>query len=354
MQKKHPLYWFSLAAMALLLNACSSNDDEQAATSSSAKPKAQVITTSANKISDASGQEFVARGINLNLSETGDKTDDAIKSIAKTGANTVRLQLSKKVNAQQLDSAIATAVKQGLVVMPVLVGDAGKLSCTADPKEINDLAQRLWLGDWKDVLLKKEYKKHLMLNIASQWGPTDVWSATNQAAYEPWVKTYEGLIGQFRDAGFEQPLVIDAPGCGQDYNAFLAGRGRRLLKADAQANIVLSVNAYEKHWKSRRAIVKAVSILKSTGMPFIATEFGGSGYQADASIDHNEFLKQAAGIGARDPWGWIASSWNSLDNSKAMLNISKSASKLDTTERGKLIVEGEFGLQKTAQPARFN
>ena len=258
---------------------------------------AYVIKTSATEIFDASGTAILLRGINLQYGDSPSTRINSIEPLAQTGSNVVRLQLRENTTAAELRAALDKIVDAGLIAMPMLWEEEGKITCTETDTYLMQYLDELWLGEWLEVLVDAKYQPHLMINIANEWGPMNVWNAASYG-YSGYIDTYKSIIREFREVGFKVPLVIDAPHCGQDFNAFLGGRGQELLVADVESNLVLSVHAYGSGWNSSSKIITAADGLAKTGVPFIVGEFGGSFAFGDASIDHMDVMKKSVGDNA--------------------------------------------------------
>ena len=271
-----------------------------------------VIATSNTEIFDASTDAILLRGINLQYGDNPDVRLAGIAAIKETGANVVRLQLRANTTAEQLEAALDEIVANDLIAMPMLWEVEGEITCTESAEFIEKYTQELWFDRWIDVLVKDKYQTHLMINIANEWGPMNVWDA-NSVGYSEYIDVYKSIIREFREIGFRVPLVIDAPHCGQDYNAFLADRGLELQAADSESNIVLSVHAYGAQWNSSNKIVAATDAMSKTGVPFIVGEFGGSMVFGAASIDHTDLITKGVG----DQAMVLNFPWNGADNKSA-------------------------------------
>lgn len=255
---------------------------------------ALVIATSSNQIFDASTDPILLRGINLQYGDSPEVRIAGIAAIKETGSNVVRLQLRANTTADQLEAALDEIVANGMIAMPMLWEVEGQITCTESSEYIEKYTQELWFDRWIDVLVKDKYQPHLMINIANEWGPMNIWDA-NSVGYAQYIDVYKGIIREFREIGFKVPLVIDAPHCGQDYNAFLGGRATELQAADVQSNIVLSVHAYGAQWNSSNKIISATDLLSKTGVPFIIGEFGGSDVFGATSINHADLINKGVG-----------------------------------------------------------
>ncbi|WP_018013749.1 cellulase family glycosylhydrolase [Teredinibacter turnerae] len=303
------LNYFALAFGALMLTGCggsglagSSDDvdpltpeieDEFVPSGPQPSENAKVITSSDGSLYDVSGKPILLRGVNLQYADNPSSRLAGVASIRDVGSNVVRLMLSTSTSAAELAAALDSAVANDLVVM-LSLDNADTIACQDDADYLIDTATQLWLTDWVSVLAQDKYQSHLMVNIANEWGPMNIFNA-NSIGYDEYIDTYKILVRRFRDAGFKFPLVIDAPHCGRDFSAFLGGRGRELLASDTQENIVLAAHAFGSRWNSRDEISYAAGQLAKEKLPFVISEFGGSGVYGDGSIDHKELMNVAQG-----------------------------------------------------------
>ncbi len=256
---------------------------------------AQVMTTNANQIFDASGKPVLLRGINLRYDVNPSESLAGIAAIRSVGSNVVRLHLERDTTAEQLENALIQVVEQDYIAILVFTGPEGEVACTSAMAAIDNAVTNRWLNSWMPVLSQARFQSHIMLNIANAWGPVDIFSSAASQSYEGYIATYKEYIRRFRTMGFKVPLVIDAPGCGEDHHAFMGGRAQELLAADSQHNLVLSVHAFTTPWNSERKIRENTGDLQRLQMPFIVGSFGGSGAPGGATVDHDELMYMATG-----------------------------------------------------------
>lgn len=284
----------------------------------------------------ATGQRFVARGINLQYGDNPGAAMAAITPIANTGANLVRLQLRKSTTAQQLRSALDAIVARNMVAMPMYW--ESDVTCQSNPQPLQSAVSSLWLGSWKAVMQDAKYKGKILLNIANEWGED-----TNN--YADFIATYKGLIKQLRDGGYTMPLVIDAAHCGQYVQSFLAGRGSELLTADARKNLLFSLHAYHWLWDTSAEIDAAIAQMKAQNLTFLFGEFGDKRFQAPNNVDHYYLLNKAQD----ESVGWIAWSWKGNGaGAEEVLDMSYDYGSINLSPRGNDIVYGNGGLQQTS------
>src|SRR5690554_694983 len=252
---------------------------------------APVITTEGNNIYWADGRETIFRGVNLQYSNAPLEMIDGFTGIAETGANVVRIQLSKTTSEGELEAALNAAASNGLAAIITL--NDPDLKCHDDEVAFNDAVSDLWLDEWLPIIAQDRYQDQIMVNIASGWGPKEVFNGYS-FGYRTYMDTYKTAIRQFRKAGLKFPLVVDAPGCGEDYHAFESERAKELMAADDQKNLIFSVHAYGSTWNTATKIDASIAQITSQNVPVVVSEFGGSGL-GEKPVKHMEILEAAAG-----------------------------------------------------------
>jgi hypothetical protein len=239
-------------------------------------------------------------GVNLQYAADPIGRYPGIKAISEAGSNIIRITVLSTTTASDLEAALNAAITNNLFVILSLADSA--LACTDDESLFSNAVKATWLKTFLPVIHQDRYQSNLMINIASGWGPKDVFNG-NSTGYKTYIDNYKTAIRAFRKAGFQVPLVIDAP-CGADYYAFDADRGKELLAADVEKNLVLSVHAYGSYWNSNAKIDNAMAVLRKQKMPIIMSEFGGSGV-GEKPVKHKEILEKAAGdfaFAVNIPW----------------------------------------------------
>lgn len=318
------------------LSACGGGSPSASTPDTPATSTGNELKVSGTQITTATGQVFLPRGINLQYGDNPAAALPAISAIGQTGANIVRLQLRETTTAAELKSALDNIAAANMLAMPMLWEE--DITCQADASRLTQAVQTLWLTRWKDVLLDSHYSGKILLNIANEWG-----SSADLARY---TQTYQQLIGQFRQAGFLMPLVIDGADCGQNPDSFLQGRGSSLLQADPAQNLLFSLHAYYDTWNSTAKIHRILSDYQSANLPLLIGEFGDSEFQAEGghNVDHLALMTETDA----QQVGWIAWSWKGNGSGYEILDMSNRYDQVDLTRRGNDIVYGNHGLQQTA------
>ncbi len=312
LMKRKGLHYSAILSSVLLLQACGgglaggNNKDIDtmrpvAGTEDvSARPRppegAVVITTDQHMIYDALKKPIFLRGVNHLYGDSPTTHINGIAAIKLAGSNAIRLQINENTTETQFEGAMAKIVEAGLVAVVTLTAPGDKLTCTEDGAYLLNAVDTLWLKKFMPILVQDRFQSYIMLNIANGWGAMDIFNQ-DSLGYQEYIDTYKALIRKFRDAGFKFPLVIDAPSCGQDFNAFLNGRSRELMAADSAKNLVFGVHADGPKWNSSDEIINAATQLYNEKVPFIVTDVTGSGVAAegDAPVDHKDLMEKAAG-----------------------------------------------------------
>lgn len=246
------------------------------------------------------GGDILFHGINLQYAEDPLGRYPGIKAIGETGSNIIRIAVAPTTTTNDLEAALSAAITNKLFV--ILSLQDATLFCNDDETVFSDAIKNIWLKKFLPVIHQDRFQENLMVNIASGWGPKDVFNGAS-TGYKTYIDNYKTAIRAFRKAGFQLPLVIDAP-CGADYYAFSSNRGRELLASDEEKNLVLSVHGYGSYWNSDAKIDNALAVLRAQKMPFVMSEFGGSGV-GEKPVKHKQIIEKAAGdyaLAVNIPW----------------------------------------------------
>ncbi len=235
---------------------------------------AAVLRTNETKIIGADGQDNVLPvGIELDYGADSTARFNAVSEIAKVSAGAIRIVLTPETPPANLEAALTRAKAEGLVVNLTL-NDPG-LYCKDNGEELLRLTKDTWFGKFRPIIAQDQYQSMMMISIARGWGPKEVFDPTS-SGYREYMDYTKTLIRDFRKAGFKLPLVIEAPGCGEDFNAFDANRVRELLAADEQKNLIFGLAAKGKSYNTSAKISNAVNVIRAQRAPVIITEVGGS------------------------------------------------------------------------------
>lgn len=235
---------------------------------------APVLRTDGTNIMWTDGKHYVLPvGIELDYGADSTERFNAISELAKVSAGAIRLVLTPQTPVQNLEAALNRAATEGLFVNLTLNDPA--LYCKDNGEELLRLTKETWFGKFRPIIAQDKYQSIMMISVARGWGPKEVFDPTS-SGYREYMDYTKTLIRDFRKAGFKLPLVIEAPGCGEDFNAFDANRVRELLAADTQKNLIFGLAAKGKTYNTSAKISNAVNVIRSQRAPVLITEVGGS------------------------------------------------------------------------------
>jgi len=244
---------------------------------------------------DRCGEQVLLRGVNEMIVWTpGRDGVPEYAEIAKTGANVVRIVWTDEGTAQELDQTISNATQQQLIPLVEHHGATGDLS--AVPAVVDYWTRADVLG------VLKKHEAYLLLNIANEAGAS--------VTRENFAATYELAIARLRASGLTLPLVLDAPGWGQDID-MLQAAGPALIQADPEQNLLFSVHMW---WADASGSRVSAELAESVNMnlPLIVGEFA---QHAVTDCDGSAFAYRVLlAEAARLQIGWLAWSWGSVDN----------------------------------------
>jgi mannan endo-1,4-beta-mannosidase len=257
--------------------------------------------------------------------------------IAKTGANAVRVVWTIKDHPgdAQLDRVLARALDEKLIPIIELHDATGNLA------EVPRLVE-FWVRPEIALVLKK-HEHSLLLNIANEAG--------GQVQLADYVSTYSSAIQALRGAGLELPLMIDAPGWGQDIDTLQAA-APQLMRADPRRNLLLSVHMW---WSkgptsddpgSTRRIRSEIAESVALNLPLVIGEFAHAGVGCSRSIDYSTILSEAERAGI----GWLAWSWGPGNKDCGEMDMTTAGTFETLRGWGKDVsVEHAASIQKTSK-----
>ncbi|ACE86060.1 hypothetical protein [Cellvibrio japonicus] len=246
-------------------------EDPMAARPSENAPVMKIDST--NILSADGGNYVLPVGIVLDYGADSSSRYDAIEEIAKVSAGAIRLIVTPETPVQNLEAALNRASTDGLMVNLTLHDPA--LYCKDNGDELLRLTKENWFGKFLPVIAQDRYQAMLMISIARGWGPVGVFNPAS-AGYRSYMDYTKTMIRDFRKRGFKLPLVIEAPGCGEDYNVFDGNRVRELLASDTEKNLIIGLAAKGANYLSSSNILNAANVIRNQRVPVLFTEVGGS------------------------------------------------------------------------------
>ena len=282
---------------------------------------------------DASGNEFIMRGINHAHSWFQDKLDTAIPAIAETGANTVRVVLSdgqqwSRIPLEDVEKIIEIC-KQNKLICILEVHD---LTGKDDIEGLRKTAQ-YWL-DIKSALIGNE--AYVILNIANEW--IGSWDKA-----DTWYEGYSEAIKTIRDGGINNTLMIDAPGWGQHAQP-IDQYGEKLFNDDPNKNTMFSIHMYGAAGKSGRVISTNLQYATKHDLCVAVGEFGYN--HSDGDVDEDYIMQYCTENGI----GYLGWSWKGNGGGVEYLDIAEDwEGNVLSSDWGEKLVNGENGIKATSE-----
>ncbi len=254
---------------------------------------------------------IIMKGVNYPVYNYGyTPTENFFTEIAKTKANAVRIIWYKNTalpaynaNLVLLDSALARCKRNKMIPIFVLQDE----TCNADVTSVTNLLPFYTSTAFKALELK--YRDCLIINIANEVGFYN-WTSNPTNALLLYKNTYTSAIQLLRNENIQVPLMIDAPDCGSNSDAFTSGTAQQIFNADVLSNTIFSTHAYWAGFANNDSTTMAAKIqaLVNTNL---CTFFGEISNQQDGntSCEYQLNYKALLRILKTQKIGWLAWVW---------------------------------------------
>jgi mannan endo-1,4-beta-mannosidase len=287
---------------------------------------------------DRFGQKFVPYGINHMIYWTDLDGVPSYAEMARTGANSVRVQWLTTGTADQLDLAITNCRANRMVPMPELhdaTGDWSKLSQLVDYWVRPDI-----------VAVIQKHQEYLLINIGNEVG-----QSVSDADY---ISGYTTAVTRMRSAGIHVPIVIDAAGYGQDING-LQRNGPTLIQNDPDHNLIFSVHMWWPYmWgHTDQEVVDEIAESVNMDLPLIVGEFGNKWDEsATGGIPYKTIIREAY----MNEVGYLPWSWGPGNNPQTWLDMTTDMTYATLRDWGlEVAVTDPYSIQNIAvRPAWLN
>lgn len=312
-----------------------------------------VIHTSGRYILGPCGDTLTLRGINYAPYNWGYSSGSLnIGEIAQTGANVVRLSWYASSNAPvysdlvALDSALSKCVQHKLIAILEL----HDYTCADSPSGLSTLTN--WWTQPAVVAILTRYKHSVIVNYANESLYVN-WANNSTTALATYKSTYISIIQTLRNtAGFNFPILIDAPDCGQNSDAFITtNTASDIIAADPQHNVIFSAHAYWFGFANNDSTQMAAKInaVLAQQIPFVLGEVANQQddqISCQYNLNYQPLLNYCQSVNMH----WIAWGW---DNDVCPARqISSTGNFSNLTAYGNVIVNDPvFGLL-TNSPAK--
>jgi hypothetical protein len=302
------------------------------------------------KLYDANGNEFRIRGVNkVHWDNTSVGLSNANANTTRWTVDFTRRPADNIALLQGVTGSAGTIAKQHVVMPGNWIG-----TCREDVAVFNQMVDT-WIAQaasWKQL------EKHMILNIANEWGP---------GRGTVWRDQYVSAIKRLRAAGYHATIAVTAGGCGQAPESIVK-YGKDVFDADPEKNVIFDQHIYGVYADSAGGAPGAyddqpeldahVKALAATGLVVMLGEFGpGRNIGPSPTMIKPE---RAIQLAENSGLHWLAWAWDDNNLNGGMSNdsgFSMSYSggykgSADLTLFGRVVVEHTtWGLKKLARPA---
>lgn len=262
---------FILFVFTLLFTACSKSDDDEN-DGNGGNTITSKLQVQGKYLKDACGETIVLVGVNT-MSPFVTNPAAQFAEIAKTGANSVRIQIEPSTPIAQVKEWIDACMAAQMI--PLLAPQSWTGASNGNPvwygygqthtAVFNEIAA-FWTGNALKSLLM-QYADKIIVNLANE--PDGSWAvgsdgdyadATTQATADrlSLFNANKTAITTLRNAGYTCPIMIDGPDNAHDVK-FHSLYADQLQQHDPQHNLIFSVHAY---WPTNSACTNSVSDIK--------------------------------------------------------------------------------------------
>ena len=321
---------FMSAIMLITMAGCS--DSSSKTESSEAEIVYNGFHVDGNKLLDINGNEFVMRGVNHAHTWYKDDSAIALKAIAETGANSVRIVLSdgqkwEKDDVSSVKTLIESCKERNMIAIlevhdPTGSNVAGTLENTVD----------YWI-EIKDALIGQE--AYVILNIANEWYGN--WES------EPWRDGYVAAIPKLREAGIENTILVDSAGWGQ-YPQSVEDYGKEVFESDPLKNTMFAVHFYGSAGGNSTKIKYTLDNIRNQDLCICVGEFGHT--HSDGDVDEDYIMQYCT----EQDIGYLGWSWKGNSGGVEYLDIAVEwDGSVLSEDWGEKLINGEYGIRKTSK-----
>ncbi|MEV5885295.1 cellulase family glycosylhydrolase [Streptomyces sp. NPDC052020] len=290
------------------------------------------------RLVDASGEDFVLRGVNHAHAWYPTRTPQALRDIKALGANSVRVVLATGDRWTRNDTAdVAAVVSQCRQNRLVCVLEAHDTTGYGEQAGAVTLARAVdyWISVADAV---KGQEKYVILNIGNEpYGNGD-------SGATPWTAGTKDAIGRMRAAGFEHTLMADAPNWGQDWSFTMRDHAAEVFAADPAKNTVFSIHMYGV-FNTADKVKDYLNRFTSQRLPIVVGEFGD--LHSDGDPDEAAIMSTAQRLGV----GYLGWSWSGNGEGVEYLDMATGFDAARLTAWGQRVFSGPDGIRQTAREA---
>lgn len=292
------------------------------------------------KLVEGNGTPFVMRGVSHAHVWYTQTTQQALKDIASTGANTVRIVLADgngglggRVGGAEVSQLIQWC-KDNKLIAVLEIHDATGYGDSGSAENPLDTVNYWLSADIRSALNNQE--DYVIINIANE--PL----GNNKAG--DWTSLQTQSIQKLRQAGIKHTIMVDAPNWGQDWSNTMRNNATTVFNADSARNTVFSVHMYESYGNAS-AVQSYLQDFKNKNLPLVIGEFGAD--HKGAAVDEDAIMAGSQQFG----FGYLGWSWSGNNAETKSLDITNNFNVNSLSTWGNRLINGANGIKQTAKVA---
>ncbi|MET9542285.1 cellulase family glycosylhydrolase [Streptomyces sp. NPDC006553] len=288
------------------------------------------------RLVDATGKDFVLRGVNHAHTWYSGRTGQSLADIKALGANSVRVVLSTGTRWTKNDAAdVADVVAQCKVNRLVCVLEAHDTTGYGEQGGAASLSEAV--DYWLEVASAlKGQEKYVIVNLGNE--------PHGNAGYTAWTQDTRDAIGRMRTAGFDHTLMVDAPNWGQDWSGTMRENAPAVLASDPDRNTVFSIHMYGVY-DTAAEVEDYLGSFVDRGLPVVVGEFGDD--HSDGDPDEDAIMATAR----RLDLGYLGWSWSGNGGGVEYLDLATGFDASRLSSWGERLFHGRDGIRQTSKEA---
>ncbi|MFC9889337.1 cellulase family glycosylhydrolase [Streptomyces pilosus] len=287
------------------------------------------------RLLEASGNDFVMRGVNHAHTWYADRID-ALAHIKAKGANTVRVVLSSGDRWTRNDASdvadVVARCKQNRLICVLEVHDTTGYGEQSGAVTLSRAAD-YWISV-RGALAGQE--DHVIVNIGNE--------PHGNTGYANWTADTKAAIQKLRGAGFDHTLMVDAPNWGQDWTFTMRDNAASVFAADPDANTVFSIHMYGV-FDTAAEIRDYLGRFVAAKLPIVVGEFGHD--HSDGNPDEDTILAVTRQLDL----GYLGWSWSGNGGGVEYLDMVTNFDPARPTAWGARLFDGADGIAATSEEA---
>ncbi|MFF4174041.1 cellulase family glycosylhydrolase [Streptomyces sp. NPDC001744] len=288
------------------------------------------------RLVDATGQDFVLRGVNHAHTWYADRTERALSDVKALGANSVRVVLGTGTRWTKNDAAdVADVVARCKANRLICVLEAHDTTGYGEQGGAASLSEAV--DYWLEVASAlKGQEKYVIVNLGNE--------PYGNSGYAAWTQDTKNAIGRLRAAGLDHTLMVDAPNWGQDWSHTMRDNAPAVFASDPDRNTVFSVHMYGVY-DTAAEVEEYLGSFVDRGLPVVVGEFGHD--HSDGDPDEDAVMATARRLGL----GYLGWSWSGNGGGVEYLDLAEGFDASRLTAWGERLFNGPDGIRPTSREA---